>query len=712
MKFVAYILALVLLSIPFNSAIAEPKEDVAYWIAYPGEFGILTHKNLMTRRTERNQHIPAGLYRVDVPYGIIQFNKRITLQKPEKASLHVDGKFYIRGIQGKGTHYDYDPTDFELPAGDYTMIILVENFEGLPAIHFKSPSYVSDDSWHVSALNGELIPAEQLSFTDPTMLPSDYKLAVKPIESIVLKKEENSILYDFGKETFGFPILHNVEGKGRLYLYYGESIEEAMAGKLAETWDIRKVDSDVSYIDTIPTRAFRYVQVVTEGDVKHTNLSADYEYLPLDYRGAFKSSDPLLNKIYDISYYTLHLSTREVHIDGIKRDRWAWSGDAYQSYLMNFYTFFDEDVNKRTMWGLRGHEPQTRHLNSILDYTFYWLIGIYDHYVYTGDIEFIRQIYPRMKSTMDFCLSRLNENGIAEGQSTDWVFVDWAPIQKTGELSFEQLLFIKSLEAMKVSAELVEDKPMQEKMTKLYSDKINQFNDIFWQDAVGAYLHRRVNGKLSEEITRYTNMFAILLDIVSEERKQKIKHNVLLNDSILAITTPYMKFYELAALCEIGEHKYVLDYVKDYWGGMIDLGATSFWEAYDPSLPDNEHYAMYDRPFGKSLCHAWGANPVYLFGKYYLGIKPTKPGYREYIIEPNLANLKWMEGTVPTPIGDIKLSVETKKIIVHTPDSNGGVLRFTSSKKPKVSNGILTQVNKNEFELKLNQANSVYEINR
>lgn len=712
MRLLPYFLILALFYTSFNCQAQSSKEKAPHWIAYPGEFGIHTHKELMSRRTERNQHVPAGLYRVDVPYGIVQFNKRIQLKKAERASLYVDGKFYIRGILGEGIKFDYDPKDFELPAGDYTLVVLVENFNGLPAIYFKSPSYVSDNTWTVSALNGDRVNAEKLSLVDPLTLPSHYKLEVKPFDSKIIEKAQNSVLYDFGKEMFGYPILHNVQGKGKLYLFYGESKEEALAGKLAETWDVQTVNSTTPYMDTLSTKAFRYVQVAWEGDVKHDNLSADYEYLPLTYRGAFQSSDTLLNKIYEVSYYTLHLSTREVHIDGIKRDRWAWSGDAYQSNLMNFYTFFDEDVNKRTMWGLRGHEPQTRHLNSIVDYTFYWLIGIHDHYQYTGDIEFVKQIYPKMKSSMEFCLGRLNKDGIAEGLKSDWVFVDWAPIEKTGELSFEQLLLIKSLDAVAMCADLVKDVPTKNKMKQLYDKKIEQFNQIFWVDSAGAYHHRRVKGELSPEITRYTNMFAILYDMVDGQRKLKIKDNVLLNNSVLAITTPYMKFYELAALCEIGEHEYVLNYVKDYWGGMLKLGATSFWETYDPTLPDDQHYAMYNRPFGKSLCHAWGANPVFLFGKYYLGVKPTAPGYKEYIIEPNLAGQEWMNGTVPTPVGDIKLSVRKKKIVVQTPNSTGGILRFTSSKKPKVSEGVLQQIDKNTFELKLNKADSVFEITR
>ncbi|MEA4935515.1 MAG: alpha-rhamnosidase [Paludibacter sp.] len=693
-----------------SSAAIGQTEQVAKWIAYPGEFGIWTHKELMSRRTERNVPVPTSLARIDAPYGIIRFTKRIKLDKPERASLYADGKFYIRGIDGGGIMYDYDPQDFELPAGDYTLFVLVENYRTMPAIYFKSESYVSDGSWVVSSLNEDRVSAEVLPFADPTLPPSTYKLAVAPIRATIVDKGANHVLYDFGKETFAFPVLQGLKGKGKINIYYGESKEEALAGKLAETWDELNVESLVAYNDTLPTKAFRYVQIITQEQVGYQDFLALYEYLPVNYRGSFKCSDDLLNRIYDFSYYTLHLCTREVHIDGIKRDRWAWSGDAYQSYLMNFYTFFDEDVNKRTLWGLRGHEPQTRHINSILDYSFYWMIGIYNHYMYTGDAEFVKAIYPRMKSTMDFCVGRLNKSGIAEGLPTDWVFVDWAPIEKKGELSFEQLLFIRSLVAMKSCATIANDKLTAEKMERMYDAKAKQFDELFWSDSKGAYAHNRLNGALSSHVTRYSNMFAVLFNMVDETRKKQIKNNVLLNDSILAITTPYMKFYELAALCEIGEQEKVLDFVRRYWGGMLKLGATSVWETFDPALPDTAHYSMYNRPFGKSLCHAWGGNPVYLFGRYYLGVYPTAPAYNEYVVEPDLGGLKWMEGTVPTPDGEIKVWVTPKTITVRTAKSTGGVLIFTSGKKPEISAGVLKDTGNGQYRLELNKANETFTV--
>ena len=145
---------------------------------------------------------------------------------------------------------------------------------------------------------------------------------------------------------------------------------------------------------------------------------------------------------------------------------------------------------------------------------------------------------------------------------------------------------------------------------------------------------------------------------------------------------------------------YVLKQIKDYWGGMLDLGATSFWEEYNPDKVGSEHYAMYGRPFGKSLCHAWGASPIYLLGKYYLGVKPLSPGYETYVVEPSLGGLDWMEGKVPTPSGEIALYCSKKEIRVKS-DEGTGVLRFKSTTIPTVKGGRAEEVGKRTFEVKL-----------
>lgn len=236
-------------------------------------------------------------------------------------------------------------------------------------------------------------------------------------------------------------------------------------------------------------------------------------------------------------------------------------------------------------------------------------------------------------------------------------------MSKQGEVSFEQLLLCRSLETMALCADIAGDTVSAKKYQKLASDLKTKLLNTFWSADKQALVHNRVDGKLSDQVTRYANMFAIFFDYLDNEQEQAVKEHVLLNDEVQKIITPYMRFYELEALCALGEQELVLHEMKEYWGGMLELGATSFWEKYDPSEEGVEHYAMYGRPFGKSLCHAWGASPIYLLGKYYMGVKPLAPAYAEYLIEPILGGLEWMEGTVPTSKGEIQVYCSKKSSV-------------------------------------------------
>ena len=402
-----------------------------------------------------------------------------------------------------------------------------------------------------------------------------------------------------------------------------------------------------------------------------------YEYLPFDDKksGSFRCNDEELNRIWEVGAYTMDLTTREFFMDGIKRDRWTWSGDAIQSYLMNYYLRYDLDCVKRTIRQLRGKDPVTAHVNTIMDYTFYWFKSILDYYQYSGDVAFVKEIFPRMVTLMNYCMIRTNTDGLMEGQPDDWIFVDWVDFPmhaKRGTLCFEQILFVEALRAMAVCCTICEDE--DDGYYQMEAERtLKKVKELFWSEQHHAFLHAIEDGQMNPQITKFPNMFAILYDLVSEEEKQQMMQSVILNKDIPAITTPYMRFYELAALCEMGLQKEVLPEIKAYWGGMLREGATSFWEKYNPEETGCQHLAMYGRPYGKSLCHAWGASPVYLMGKYYLGVKPTKPGYAEYEVRPVLGGLEWMEGEVPTPFGKIHVRMDGRQVSVRS-DGGRGIL--------------------------------------
>ncbi|UGU15748.1 alpha-rhamnosidase [Sinomicrobium kalidii] len=693
-----YIL-LILMILPIISQLpqahARENHPGPTWIWYPGDYEIWLSNKMQARRTERGAFFPP-LWRYYSPYALVTFNKEFSVPETDTVMIRAEGECKI---QLDGKMYSGDPEKMTIPPGEHSITIKVYNQEKTPALFVEGQYLKSDPSWKVTFEDKEWIDESgrasgqsgtewqqvgSWDFNTAETLPSGFRLATQPQYTVAVQEEGAGFIADFGKETFGYMRLHGLKGKGKVKLYYGESEEEARSAEACETLDEVGFNGKQPEVYTLKnSKAFRYVQVRTEGGIELDSVSMQYEYLPLEYRGEFQSSDDLLNKIWDVSAYTMHLTTREFFIDGIKRDRWIWSGDAYQSYLMNYYLFFDNPSVKRTLFALRGKDPVNSHINTIMDYSFYWFLGVYDYYRYSGDKAFIRQVYPRMVSLMDFCLERRNDNNMMEGLPGDWVFIDWADgLSKKGEVSFEQLLLARSLETMSLCAGIMDDADASSRYKKLAAELKDDIFRAFWSEEKQAFLHNRVDGKTTDKITRYTNMFAIFFGYLDEQQEQGVKQNVLLNDEVQQITTPYMRFYELEALCEMGEQEYVLDEIRDYWGGMLELGATSFWEKYDPQEKGADQLAMYGRPFGKSLCHAWGASPVYLFGKYYLGVKPTSPGYATYEVRPELGGLKWMEGKVPAPEGEITVYCSRNEIRV-TGAGGKGTLVFKSRNVPE-----------------------------
>ena len=169
----------------------------------------------------------------------------------------------------------------------------------------------------------------------------------------------------------------------------------------------------------------------------------------------------------------------------------------------------------------------------------------------------------------------------------------------------------------------------------------------------------------------------------SREKRERILRNVLLNDAVPAIRTPYFKFYELDALCDAGETDEVLRRIREYWGSMVDGGATSIWEEYSPDEPMEAQYGMYGDRFGKSLCHAWGGSPIYLLGRWFMGVKPTSPGYRTFEVRPQAADLDWFEGTVPVGpwLGEVHIRVQGSVCTVCA-TVDGGTLYWQGREYP------------------------------
>ncbi|MGF7142977.1 hypothetical protein HNQ56_001399 [Anaerotaenia torta] len=628
----------------------------AKWIWYPGDYEIHHHLKLNLRREERGFQWPA-YWKLDDCCHSIRFRREITINQEEVITAYAHEVGYI-AVDGRKYAFG---TKIKIGPGTHLIEAVTASIQGLPCLFVEGNEINSDENWKVDDYsNNWLKVGSSNAYTKYDSDPEIFPFQLEQITLVDVKVISGNMLYDFGKQTFASLLFNEI--KRPITIYYGESEIEALEIENTYLWEAIE-PQDKPYC-CVP-RAFRYLYIKGE----EQDFTVWYELLGLETKAEFSSDDELINQIWDTAEYTFALNCREFYLDGIKRDRWVWSGDAYQSIYINHYLFFDPEITKRTLIGLRGKDPIASHINTIVDYSFYWIISIGLYYEATKDTSFIEFIYPRMKTLMEYCIARTDDDMWMRGKENDWIFIDWAEIDKTGAVCAEQMLYCEALRIISKIEALLGMKSIEH--TRRYQWMKNEINNKYWDEEKGAYIDSFESGK--RNVTRHANIFAIRFGFADENKRSSIIKNVILNDQIPQIITPFFKFFELEAMCEIGQFNYVTDQMKSYWGSMLKIGATTFWEEFDPSVTGKEKYSMYGDPFGKSLCHAWGASPIYLLGRFYFGVAPTSAGYDTFKISPNLGGLKRLKGKMPVKDGEIILEMDEETVTVCT-NKVGGTL--------------------------------------
>lgn len=629
----------------------------SYWIWNYGDYEIFHSNRVNARRQEFGVDYPTFWKYYDVDRNV-RFYTEIETETDGNIKLFLNGKGYILV---DGQRYGSETVIF-LKKGKHTLQISVVNLTGLPAAYIESDVCSTNNEWYTLENGAKKQVGFDIHYDCQEKNPESFPFAYEEKYPVSVQKYNDGVLYDFGKELFGFLYVSDVKASESIHVSYGESLEEAVDVENSILFE--DVSGENRY--KLRQRAFRYIYLT---GAENANIHAELEYLPIEYKGSFRCDDEDVNKIWDVCAYTLHLNMREVLTEAIKRDRWLWGGDAYQAFKFNNYLFFDKEIVRRSTIALRGKEPFNEHINTITDYSLYWVIGLHEYYVTYGDIEFIKNIYDKAVSLMEFCEAREDDKGFIVKKNNDWIFVDWSDIDKDGAVCAEQMLYIAANKAMAALTRLVGADPSS--YEEKYSRLIETTNKFFWKEEKGAYIDCYESGK--NHISRHANVFAILYDVANEEQKAKIIENVLENDKITKITTPYFEGFELDVMGKIGHFDFIENVIKTYWKGMLDLGATTVWEEYNPNLSGAQHYEMYGNKYGKSLCHAWGASPIYLLGKYYLGVTPTSSGYETFDVKPYLGGFKFIDGVVPIKDGSVRVKLSKDKLSVVA-TKNGGTL--------------------------------------
>ena len=185
-------------------------------------------------------------------------------------------------------------------------------------------------------------------------------------------------------------------------------------------------------------------------------------------------------------------------------------------------------------------------------------------------------------------------------------FIDWCPgLEKLTAL---QGVYLYTLERFSELLKAIGDEDF-----KKYSSLLSQVRSACKKHLYDKNAKAFINDLDKKQFSVHSQIWMILGGVISGEEAKNLLIFSLDNENAKQPVTPYMRHYVTEAMLKLGMKDNAVQYLKNLWGGMIDLGADTFWEAY---VPDNPDFSPYDDRKGNSLCHAWSCTPSYFIRKY------------------------------------------------------------------------------------------------
>jgi len=452
---------------------------------------------------------------------------------------------------------------------------------------------------------------------------------------------------------------------------------------------------------------------------------------PGRYGGYFLSNDRRLNRIWYASAYTFALDSfrdlrpgyafsRPVVTDGAKRDRLIWAGDMGLENLVGNYSlrsapnvlrqslqafsclqYSDGQLSAATQIAVqcpRDPPPPVEDASQfpptaqpapgfgalrLPQYTAAWIIALRDYYMLTGDQQFAHRMMPVVRRALDYFLARL-DGGLYRTPYKE-LTINWHPFDTAGGIdTFTNASLYRALAAAAVlERRLGQGRHAADAYLQQSAALRSAMLARLWDPPAGAFVVNSDDPRRNH--SQDAQVESILGGVTSPSQSGQALRFI---DSRLlgpfGVATgefdddPYMSRYispfisstELLARLSVGDTNGALNLMRRTWGQMLAKGPGTVWESM--------HLEGVPKVKETSLAHGWGGGPVPALSGYVLGIRPTAPGYRHWIVAPQPGDLRFAQGQAPTPHGPLasrwRHGGRSFKLTVAGPRGTSGVV--------------------------------------
>jgi len=527
----------------------------------------------------------------------------------------------------------------------------------------------NDEKWDNLVVN--LSDDHKLVLQDTPVLDV-YEVKPESVEII----EDGHFFIDFGHEITGqFKVEACGEPGQEITILCGEEITENKRVRYnmrcncnyKDTWTLSGAKDVLEFFDY---KAFRYVEVISRaGTVIPESICAVVRHYPMDEEKCiFKSSNQLLNSIWNICKNGVKYGTQEVYVDCPSREKGQYLGDATVTSHSHIYLSGDLRMFKKCLRdfalstyvcpGIMAVAPGS-FMQEIADFSLQWPYQLLNYYMHSNDIDFLREMYPVAEGVIAHFKKYQREDGLLEKVADKWNLVDWP-------------------ENLRDNYDFNLTKPIGEGCHNVINaffcgavKTLNRIRDILGVDYAddferlkNAYINAFYDDKrklfrdstVSDHTSLHANMLPLFWELAPEEARDSIIE--LITEKKLCCGV-YNSYFLLKGLAKAGAHDLVYELLtldeERSWANMIREGATTCFEAWGK-----------EQKWNTSLCHPWASAPISVIIEDIIGIKPLKPGWDEVLFSPH----------IPESLDYIFLEFETVKGRIRM-ECKDGVPRIT-----------------------------------
>ena len=379
--------------------------------------------------------------------------------------------------------------------------------------------------------------------------------------------------------------------------------------------------------------------------------------------GAFESSDPYLNHLWQYGWNTLQLCAEDVYTDTPWRERTLYGGDLLVEAATTFAVSRDTRLVKRCLellvqcadpetGGMAGRAPSADSRGKLWGFPMLELICTAWYCRLSGDAAFAERTYPSFDRMMQGILALSGQDNLFHAE--DRVFMDHGYHATTGRVCIVNALIAGTFEAWGDLCAIIEREEEAEQARETSRRTSACVVDTFWDEEARTFADVLPIGGKQQEYTAYPPAWVLLFCNVPQDKQTGALRRVaermpgfdpMREESFISA---YNSFYLLGGLYKAGAAGLAEESMRTVYREMIEHSTGTTWEHANAE---------------KSLSHAWASAPTFYLSTQVLGVDLGFPNSRktdEILIAPQSEGLSWACGTVPHPLGDVHVSWEVQ----------------------------------------------------